>query len=164
MMTRGPTHPASRATWRAHLHARPGRRALVAVLLALCAALMLQGLVRAGPPLAFALIGLILANDVLLLVATSNVAELPEGAVDERQEAIRNHAYRLAYRLVMLVSIGLLALIVVLASFGDPIGWLQSVWTNTALVVAVGTSLAQLVSFLPTMILAWSEPDPVGSE
>jgi hypothetical protein len=107
---------------------------------------------------------LLVAEDVALLYVTSNVAELSEQAVDERQESIRNHAYRRAYRIVMHALIWPIGLVVVLAAFGDPFGWLAALWANTALVIALGTAAAQLLGFLPTMILAWTEPDPIETE
>ena len=125
------------------------------------AALILLSLLGVGSPLTFVLIGLILADDVLLLRATSQLAELPERRVDERQESVRNRAYRLAYRVATHAFIWPVAAIVVLASFGDPWGWLGELWRNTALIVALGTCAAQLFAFLPTLILAWTEPDPI---
>jgi hypothetical protein len=100
----------------------------------------------------------------LLLYVTRSVAELPERAVDERQEAIRNHAYRQAHRIITHALLWPVGLVVVLAAFGDPFGWLHALWSNTALVIALGTSGTQLLAFLPTMILAWVEPDPIEGE
>jgi hypothetical protein len=146
------------------LVSRAPRRGLVAALVAGCALLVLLGLLGARTALAFVLIGLLLAADVLLLAVTSQVAELPEGAVDERQEATRNRAYRLAYRVVMHALIWPIGLVVALVAFGDPFGWLAALWANTALVIALGTAAAQLLGFLPTMILAWTEPEPIEAE
>jgi len=110
-------------------------------------------------PLAFVLIGAILAADVLLLWVTRRLAELPERAIDERQVAIRNRAHRLAYRIVNHAVLWPVALAVVLASFGDPNHWLAHLAGNTEVLTAAGTVICQLVCFLPTMILAWTEPD-----
>jgi hypothetical protein len=150
--------------WQSRLATRAARRGLVAGLVVGCAVLVLSGLLGARTLLAFVLIGLLLVADVLLLAVTRQVAELPEGAVDERQEAIRNRAYRLAYRIVMHALIWPIGLVVVLATFRDPFGWLAALWANTALVIALGTAAAQLVGFLPTMILAWTEPEPIEME
>jgi hypothetical protein len=150
--------------WTAFLRTRPGRRLLVAGLAAACAVLVALGGTGVHTPLAFVLLGLIVVQDLALLAATHRVAELAEHALDERQEAVRNHAYRLAYRVVMHALIWPIGLVVVLASFSDPFGWLAALWANTALVVALGTGVVQLLAFLPTMILAWTEPDPIEAE
>jgi hypothetical protein len=156
--------PRGPAPWPAYFTSRSHRRWLVAALGASCAVLVLLGLVEAHTPLAFVLIGLIVVEDGLLLASTSGVAERPERALDERQETIRNRAYRLAYRVVTHTLLWPIALVVLLAAFGDPFGWLAALWANTALVIALGTVAAQLLAFLPTMIIAWTEPDPVEVE
>jgi hypothetical protein len=143
---------------------RTSRRWLVLGLVALCTALVFLGLLGVKGPVWFVLIGLLVAEDGLLLYVTSQVAELPEGAVDERQAAVRNRAYRLAYRIIMHTLVWPTVVIVVLISFGDPHGWLAAIGKNTPLILAVGVCGTQLVAFLPTMILAWSEPDLVESD
>lgn len=164
MITNDVTHSPARLSWRARLLMRTGRRSLVAGMVAVCAALVLLGILRVQGPLWVVLIALLVAEDSLLLYVTRNVAELPERALDERQELIRNRAYRRAYRIVIHALIWPAALIVLLASFGDPHGWLHALWSNTALVIALGTCGTQLLAFLPTMMLAWTEPDPIEVE
>ncbi len=138
---------------------RTGRRWLVCGLVVACAALVTMAAAGGKGPLAFVLIGAILAADILLLWVTRRVAELPERAIDERQAAIRNRAHRLAYRVVNHAVLWPVALVVVLASFGDPNHWLAHLGGNTEMLTAAGTAICQLVCFLPTMILAWTEPD-----
>jgi hypothetical protein len=129
-------------------------------LVAVCSILVLLGLLRVQGPEWLILIGLLVAEDGLLLYVTSQVAELPRGAVDERQEAVRNRSYRVAYRIVMHALVWPTVLIVVLISFGDPHGWLAAIGKNTPLILALGVGGTQLVAFLPTMMLAWTEPEP----
>lgn len=164
MVQKQGVHPRPGLSWQERLMTRSTRRWLVAGLVATCSVLLLLGLLRVRTPFAFVLVALLLAEDVLLLHVTSRVAELPEGAVDERQEMIRNRTYRLSYRIVTQIIVWPAALVVVLASFGDPYGWLHALWSNTALVIALGVSAAQLLVFLPTMMLAWTQPDPIELE
>ena len=156
--------PATRLSWKARLMSRKGRRSLVVGLVAACAVLVLMGLLRARTPLTLVLLAVLVAEDMLLLYVTSRVSELPERAIDERQEMTRNRVYRLAYRIVVHALIWPAALIVTLASFGDPHAWLHALWINTPLVIALGTGGTQLLVFLPTMILAWTEPDFVEGD
>ncbi len=95
-------HPVDspRFPWERQVTSRTGRHWLVGGLVVACAALVAMAAAGGTGPLAFVLIGAILAADVLLLWVTRRLAELPERAIDERQVAIRNRAHRLAYRIV----------------------------------------------------------------
>lgn len=157
-MIREHTVDSRRFPWE-RLTSRTGRRWLVCGLVVACAALVTMAAAGGKGPLAFVLIGAILAADVVLLWVTRRVAELPERAIDERQVAIRNRAHRLAYRIVNHAVLWPVALAVVLASFGDPNHWLAHLGGNTEMLTAAGTAICQLVCFLPTMILACTEPD-----
>jgi hypothetical protein len=145
---------------KSRLHRRRGRRRLVGCLIASCVVLTLLGLAQVQTAASFILVGAVVVEDFLLLYATGNLAERPSQAVDEREEMVRNRAYRRAYRLASNAIIIPAAIIVVLASFGDPHGILHAIWKNTALVIALGTAGTQILAFLPTMMLAWTEPDP----
>lgn len=164
MVTRNVAQSTAPRAWKTRLMSRTGRRRLVLGLVAVCTALMFLGLLRVKGPEWVVIIGLLVAEDGLLLYVTRQVAELPQGVVDERQEAVRNRAYRLAYRIVMHALIWPTGLIIVLISFGDPHGWLAAIGKNTPLVIALGVSGTQLLAFLPTMMLAWTEPDPAEGE
>jgi hypothetical protein len=139
---------------------RPGRRLLVGALALFNLVLLAMSALGVTTPLSFAVVGLILATDILLLYVTRKVADLPDSAVDEREEAVRNHAYRLSYRAVMYMSVFAAGLVAVLASLGDPNGVLHTFAANTALVIAACVAGSQLIAFLPTMVLAWTESDP----
>ena len=82
----------------------------------------------------------------------------PDGAIDERQRAVRDRAYRSSY----LVLSGLL-----IAAFGYGIvavDWgLPRPRTHGALGLVVWTVVV-LVTLLPTTVLAWSEPDPAADD
>src|SRR5207302_5156223 len=88
---------------------RAVRRALVAVVLADCAGLA-AGTVWA-PALGSAVLLLIalVALDVALGRATAKLATAPDQVVDERQEALRNRAHRLAYGMLAVAAGGTLA-------------------------------------------------------
>jgi len=145
-------------TWLQRLRGRFERRGLVAGLIVACAALVLLALLRANSPFGFAVVGGVLVFDLLILYATQNLAERRMGSVDEREEQLRNRTFRLAYRILSAAICVVGAVVIMLASFGDPGGALRAYWHNTGLVIATGTVALQLLAFFPTVMLAWSQP------
>jgi hypothetical protein len=91
----------------------------------------------------------------LLDQATLGVLRLDPGQLDERQQLVRDRAYRRAYRVVQVVLAGFL----VAAWAGPrPVTFSGSRWQ----VVLTGLAWAALV--LPTVVVAWTEPvDPDDS-
>jgi hypothetical protein len=130
---------------------------------------LLEGLARrdAGGPAAVLLVvaGLLVSWPVwvlsqlglwfLLDQATVGVLRLDPGELDERQQVVRDRAYRRAYRVVQVV----LAVFLVAAWAGPPpVSFSGYRWQ----VVLTGLAWAALV--LPTMVVAWTEPvDPDDS-
>ena len=159
---------ASRWRW---TRTRTGRRFLVGGVAVSLAAFMtgpwlLEGLDRrdAGGPAAVLLVvaGLLVSWPVwvlsqlglwfLLDQATVGVLRLDPGELDERQQVVRDRAYRRAYRVVQVV----LAAVLIAAWAGPrPVTFSGYRWQ----VVLTGLAWAALV--LPTMVVAWTEPvDP----
>src|SRR5258708_11914159 len=84
--------------------------------------------------------------------ATQRVASAPDEIVDERQEALRNRAYGIAY---WILAAAVLPIVIIAQAAGpDSRQWLQDALRN-------GGALAffELLFFLPAMVFAWLEAD-----
>jgi len=92
--------------------------------------------------------------NVVLARATAQVAVSLPRPLDERQGSLRDHGYRLAYWLLAGIA-GLLALVTYFA------GSAARAWLGTALVSGPFIAFVVLAICLPTMIVAWIEPDRV---
>lgn len=99
---------------------------------------------------------------VLLRVGIGHVADLPDTAMDERQIAVRDRSYLLAYQIIsavvgLLVVTGYIILDAVRTErFADAAAaWAagDAIWT-----------LMPLLAFLPSAVLAWTAPDEVERE
>jgi hypothetical protein len=89
------------------------------------------------------------AINVMLGHGTGRLASARAGELDERQEALRNKAYRLAYR--SLAAVGLVAVLLLLP--GRPgVGARQVV------------ALLAIAVYLPGAMVAWLAPDAVDDE
>lgn len=104
------------------------------------------------------LLAVLLILNVALRHGTRRLAVADERTLDERQRAVRNQAYRLAYR-VIAAAFGIPLW---LAFFGgdSPKTWLTHAAANGGLVVFY----LELLYLLPTAIIAWMEPDHVEIE
>lgn len=125
------------------------RRLLVAVILAITVDLLFV------PSLAIpALVALILC-DFALGRATRRLAGAPDDVLDERQAVWRNRAYTIAY---VLFAATVAAVLVVgqFASEGSR-QWLADSMKSGGAFVA----LIELLAFLPSMVIAWIEPDRI---
>ena len=92
--------------------------------------------------------------------STSRIAKEKDKNLDERQRSRRNRAYRLAYQVVVY-----LLLLTLLLDFFGP-GAFQITFYNANSSVTSFLLLADvlLIAFLPTMYVAWLEPDPIQEE
>jgi hypothetical protein len=113
-------------------------------------------------PLGFASVGLVLfvllaLGDLALGRATRRIASADEDRIDERQEALRNRAHRIAYA-ILAISMTLVLLVAETADQGIRLGIAGAL--NGGLVV----SFIQLLFFLPAMIIAWIEPDRIADD
>ena len=131
------------------------RRSLVAVQSANCVALLVSGLWSSPAGQAVLVVVLVLL-DVALGWATQRVATAPDAALDERQEALRNHAHVLSYRLL-----GVVLIVILIAGVATPPTrwWLEHVVTLGGIAVFM-----QLLFGLPAMVLACIEPDRFAPE
>jgi len=104
-----------------------------------------------------ALLVLLALGDVALGRATRRLATADEDRIDERQEAMRNRAHRIAYA-ILATSVGLT---VVVAEVATPESrrWLSDVLNGGAIVTFI-----QLLFFSPAMVIAWIEPDRIADE
>ncbi|HZU13282.1 MAG TPA: hypothetical protein VFB58_10625 [Chloroflexota bacterium] len=97
---------------------------------------------------------LLLAN-LTLRSATRRLAVAPDSSLDERQARVRDYAYRLTHR-VLAVAFGLPLWLLFLRSSPSSVpGWLHDALGNGGLVVVY----LELLFFLPTAVIAWTEPD-----
>ncbi|HYM51424.1 MAG TPA: hypothetical protein VET65_12755 [Candidatus Limnocylindrales bacterium] len=99
----------------------------------------------------------LVAGDVVLGRATSRMASAKDEFVDERQEALRNRASRLAY--------GMVAAATGVIVFGAYVtGPATRAWLDGALHGGPMIAFAQLLLFLPAMLIAWLEPEAPTDE
>jgi hypothetical protein len=139
----------------AWLGRRSVRRALVALIAATCVALMVSpGFTGARPPAPsdeLALFLLLVVLNVSLGTATQRVATAPDTTVDERQEAMRNRAHRLAYA-IFAVAVGGTVVVADVAS-EQTRSWLGSTAGGGGVIVFL-----ELLFVLPAMVMAFLEP------
>ena len=148
------------------LHLEPGSwlgRRLVRCVLVLAIAAVLLGLLTTGP-LTSAGYGTFLMLLLLLIVlnialgrATRRVATAPDSLVDEREEALRNRAHRIAYALLALLVGGTVVVADVATAASRE--WLSGVLRGAGWIV-----LLQLIFVLPAMVFAVLEPDRLHPE
>lgn len=137
------------------LRTRNARRILTVI-----SALLFVGIIPAyaqgGVVIGALVTGLAAASWWLLRISIRTIADLPDRFLDERQQAIRNRAYRDAYLIYGFVISGLatIGLIVfVLVSENDAVT-LTTTWNQAIGGVLFVTLLA---SALPSMVVAWRD-------
>ena len=133
------------------------------LLLAACWLLLASSLPASLHGAGIVLVVTLVVLDLALGVTTNWLAFLPTSRLDERQAALRNRAYRVAFRLVAVGVLLMVAFTIVGAiAAGDN---LQSI--NA---VPDAISPRHLVAFLellvigPTAVIAWLQDDASGSE
>ena len=101
---------------------------------------------------------LLVLLDIALGRATQRLATAADRTVDERQEALRNRAHRLAYW----TFAGLVGGTLAIAQVASPLtrSWVAGALTSGGAGVAFG----ELLFVLPGMVLAWLEPDHLAPE
>jgi len=158
------THTVARPvprSWRSRLAQQAPRRALVWAWALCCVAFLALGALEIKGAIWFVLFALTFAADALLFVATRRVADRPTSSLDERQQAVRNRAYRAAY---LFVFYGLTLAVggaMVLFFTGTEVAsrWVSHPAGHPAVITGFGVATLQLVSLLPTAIVAWTERD-----
>jgi hypothetical protein len=97
--------------------------------------------------------------NTLLRFATQWIAIAPDQYMDERQEAVRNTAYRLSHR-VLAIAFGIPAWLMVSyitsKNSGSP--------ADGAATIGLIVTYLELLYFTPTAIIAWLESDAVADE
>ena len=136
--------------------ARPSRARLITVLIGACW-LVLASPVPALHGTAALLVLALVTLDILLGIETGWLALLPTSRLDERQAAVRDHTYRIAFRLV---AIGVLLMI--LLTF---VGMVAQAGPDTAFArIPGGLWPRTLVAFIellvggPLVVIAWLQP------
>jgi hypothetical protein len=149
------------------LRRRRVRRGVVVLLVAVCIGLLATQPPSYNPttgesgdgPLLLLFIFMVLLN-IALGRATQRVASAPESMVDERQEALRNRAYRIAYVVLLVVVGGVLVV-------SDLAGEQTRTWLGVTVAWSGWLVFGELLFVLPTIVLAIIEPEriePEGSE
>lgn len=144
---------------------RASRRHLVAATyggyLALVGVGIVLGRLGAGwaslPPILFGVAGFV--GWLVLRRAMGTTADLPDAALDERQRAVRDRAYVVAYRFVG--ALFFLAAVYGGLAWDSGRLWLPGDWVA---IQAIVWSVFLLVTTLPSAALAWDEPEPVGED
>ncbi|ADI15604.1 hypothetical protein [Truepera radiovictrix] len=131
---------------------RRQRRALVLASAAVLAAGVLVALAGVSGLALWALIGCYALGSAGLSWSVGFVDALPDRALDERQQAVRDRAHRAAYPAVSWYVLALLALL----------GGYPAAFTGPWRMLVAAAGLAALM--LPTWIVAWLEPDPTPDE
>jgi hypothetical protein len=140
-------------TW---LGLRAVRRGLV-VVIALIAADFLTMRAMDFSNVGISLLVPLALGDVALGRATRRIASADSDRIDERQEALRNRAHRIAYA-ILAVSVGLVVVLAEVANAGTR-RWLADALGGGAVVTFI-----QMLFFLPAMVIAWIEPDRIADE
>jgi hypothetical protein len=131
------------------------RRALVALVAATCVGLMASpsytGVRDPAPSDELALFLLLIVLNVSLGTATQRVATALDTTVDERQEAMRNRAHRIAYAIFAVVVGG--TVVVADVASEQTRSWLGSTAGGGGVIVFL-----ELLFVLPAMVMAFLEP------
>lgn len=139
------THPGR---W---LGRRRIRRGIVGLACLCCLAMVVAPANDLGGSIILLILFLALCN-VLLARATEQITVSVPRPLDERQGSVRNRAYRLAYWLLA-SGVGSVVLVTYLASTATR-SWLGSAADGGPLIVVVA-----LLICLPSLVVAWQEPD-----
>jgi hypothetical protein len=131
------------------------RRALVLLIALICLDFALGPQLLSGAGAVLFL--LLVLCDVALGRATSRITSAPEEALDERQEALRNRAFRISYATFVLVVGG--GVFSAYTFSLDSRAFLASRIGGGAILVFL-----QLLFFLPAMTVAWLAPDRLRDE
>jgi hypothetical protein len=132
------------------------RRGLVVVIALITADFLTLGTFGVAS-VGLGLLVLLALGDMLLGRATRRIAGADEHHIDERQEALRNRAHRIAYA-ILAISV---MLVLLLAEVGTP--EIRRAISDS--LSGGGTiSFIQLLFFLPAMVVAWIEPDRIADD
>jgi hypothetical protein len=108
----------------------------------------------------------LLVLDLLLVRATAGLAFTRRRTLDERESALRDHAYRRGFRLLG-VALAVEVLIVIatdylsfaLSNLSQNGSFAASTQLNNVITGRGLTAILELLVMLPTLMIAWSDPD-----
>jgi hypothetical protein len=145
----------------ATLSRRAPRRALVGAWALCCLAFLALAVVEVKGPVWFAVFALTFVVDALLFMTTRRVTDRPTSSLDEREQAVRNRAYRAAYLIVFYGIMLAVGGAMLLYFTGNEVArqWLSHPAAHPAVISGFGVATLQLASLLPTALLAWNEGD-----
>ena len=155
--------PDSLARW-TNLSRQSTRRGLVAAWALCCLGFLALAVFEVKGVVWVFLFALTFASDALLYVATHRVTDRPTSTLDERQQAVRNRAYRTAYQVVFYGISLAIGGAMLLFFTGNEVAsrWFSHPASHPVVLSGFGVAVLQLVSLLPTALLAWSERDEPG--
>jgi hypothetical protein len=104
-------------------------------------------------PLRWVFMGLYAVLGLTLVYGTGLLDAMPSRYLDERQQALRDRAHRLAYVPVNYFVLG------ILLSLG-----LANHWFQEPIFIALVSAFGLAIFMLPAVIIAWLEPDPVKDQ
>jgi hypothetical protein len=109
-------------------------------------------------------IALTLVCDTLLYVATHRVTDRATSSLDEREQWLRNRAYRSAYLILFALVVIVVGGSFLLFTTGSEVAsaWVSHPVRHPAVLSGFTLATLQLASLLPTAIVAWIEPDEPG--
>ncbi len=110
-----------------------------------------------GMPLTLGLVAL----DILLGALTGWLAFARSASLDERQAALRNRAYRVAYRLVLLGVLAMIVALLIGSVFDSYNGTHLQPQPQPVLGARWIVGLLELLVALPTIVIAWLLPEPI---
>ena len=106
--------------------------------------------------------------DLLLVRATGGLAFTRSRTLDERETALRDHAYRRGFRLLgaalaveLLIVIATAYLSLALSTLGQNGPFPGGTQLNNVITGRGLTAILELLVMLPTLMIAWSDPDHV---
>jgi diacylglycerol kinase len=163
-MSIGTGSSAASKIWSGWLSHQAIRRTLTLAWVLCCLAFLTLGGFSIQGAVWFVLFALTLGADILLYAATHGVADRATGALDERQQAVRDRAYRTAYAVVCSGIVVVVGGAMLLFFTGNEVApwWFAAPSSHPATLAGFGVATLQLTAFLPTALVAWTEPDEPG--
>jgi hypothetical protein len=156
--------PPTTVVRRAPFARRSQRRALVLVWALCCLGALALALWAVTGIIWFVLFAVLVVTDLMLVTATHRVADFATRGLDEREQAVRDRAFRTAYLLLAGTSVAALSVSLLLLLTGTTVetAWVAHARQQVALLSSMGLVVLQLLCLLPTALVAWSAPDDPG--
>lgn len=101
---------------------------------------------------------------VVLVLATRNLTTSVDAYTDERDRAVRDRALRIGYGVLGAPFGAVVGIVHGMVRRRTEDGFVTFTVYETSVVAAMVLTLFLMYALLPTIILAWSEPDPPADE